>query len=96
MIRDRDSKFTTAFDEVFASVGIAAIKSPVRAPMANAYAERFVGTLRRECLDHLLIYNERHLRRVLKAYQRTTTATGRTKAETSARQTTTSPVRSST
>lgn len=69
LVRDRDCKFTTAFDEVFASVGIRVIKTPVRAPMANAYAERFVGTLRRECLDHLLIRNERHLRGVLARYE---------------------------
>lgn len=69
LIRDRDCKFTTAFDEVFSPVGIRVIKTPVRAPMANAYAERFVGTLRRECLDHLLIRNEPHLRGVLARYE---------------------------
>ena len=69
LIRDRDSKFTTGFDAVFASIGIRVVKTPTQAPMANAYAERFVGTLRRECLDHLLIRNERHLRSVLAEYQ---------------------------
>ncbi|UTI65170.1 integrase core domain-containing protein [Paraconexibacter antarcticus] len=69
LIRDRDCKFTTGFDQVFASIGIRVLKTPVRAPMANAYAERFVGTLRRECLDHLLIRNERHLRGVLTEYR---------------------------
>jgi putative transposase len=62
LIRDRDSKFTAAFDEVFAGNGTRIIKTPVRSPRANSYAERYAGTLRRECLDHLLIYGERHLR----------------------------------
>ena len=61
MIRDRDSKFTAAFDAVFAGADIAIIRTPVRAPRANAIAERFIGTLRRECLDHLLIIGPRHL-----------------------------------
>ncbi|UTI63272.1 integrase core domain-containing protein [Paraconexibacter antarcticus] len=70
LIRNRDCKFTTAFGAVFASIGLRTLKTPVRSPMANAYAERFVGTLRRECLDHLLIRNERHLRGVLAQYAR--------------------------
>ena len=69
LIRDRDAKFTAAFDSVFTDVGAKVIKAPVRAPRANAFAERFVGTLRRECLDHLLIVNERHLRGVLADWQ---------------------------
>jgi putative transposase len=69
LIRDRDCKYTTVFDAVFASIGIRVVKTPVQAPMANAYAERFVATLRRECLDHLLIRNERHLRGVLTEYR---------------------------
>jgi transposase InsO family protein len=59
LIRDRDSKFTTAFDEVFCGNGTRVVKTPVRSPRANSYAERFVGTLRRECLDHVLILGER-------------------------------------
>ena len=65
LIRDRDSKFTAAFDAVFAGADIRIIRTPVRAPRANAIAERFIGTLRRECLDHLLITGPRHLAAVL-------------------------------
>ena len=61
LIRDRDSKFTAAFDAVFTGADIRIIRTPVRAPRANAIAERFIGTLRRECLDHLLITGPRHL-----------------------------------
>src|SRR5215470_603954 len=65
LTRDRDSKFTTVFDEIFAGNGTRVIKTPVRSPRANAFAERLVGTLRRECLDHILILGEGHLRKVL-------------------------------
>jgi len=68
LIRDRDSKFTAAFDAVFSGNGTRVIKS--RSPRANSYAERFAGTLRRECLDHVLILGERHLREVLAEYAR--------------------------
>ena len=68
LIRDRDSKFTAAFDAVFAGADIRIIRTPIRAPRANAIAERFIGTLRRECLDHLLITGPRHLDIVLREY----------------------------
>ena len=70
LIRDRDSKFTAAFDEVLADNGTRIIKTPVRSPRANSFAERYAGTLRRECLDHVLIYGERHLHRTLAEYAR--------------------------
>jgi putative transposase len=65
LIRDRDSKFIAAFDDVFAENAARVIKPPVQAPPANAFAERFAGALRRECLDHVLILGERHLRKVV-------------------------------
>lgn len=68
LLRDRDAKFSGAFDEVFRTEGLSVVKTPVRAPRANAVAERWVGTVRRECLDHVLIFGRRHLERVLDAY----------------------------
>jgi putative transposase len=70
LMHDRDSKFTAAFDEVFRSEGIRTIRTPERAPRANAFIERWIGTVRRECLDRLLIVNRRHLERVLPIYIR--------------------------
>jgi putative transposase len=67
LIRDRDSKFSAGFDEVFRSEGIAVIRTPVGAPKAKAHAERWGGSVRRECLDWLLILGRRHLERVLRA-----------------------------
>lgn len=68
LIRDNDGKFTSAFDAVFSSEGIEVIHTPIRAPKANAVAERFVGTTRRECLDLLLIINRSHLQHVLREF----------------------------
>jgi len=68
LIRDRDSKFTAAFDAVFTGAYIRIIRTPVRAPRANAIAERFIRTLRRECLDHILITGPHHLAVVLREY----------------------------
>jgi transposase InsO family protein len=68
LIRDRDTKFTAASDVVFTSIGIQIIVTPVRDPQANAIAERWVGSVRRECTDRILIGGERHLRAVLAEY----------------------------
>ncbi|WP_426513368.1 integrase core domain-containing protein [Dactylosporangium sp. McL0621] len=68
LIRDRDTKYTAVFDQVFTAEGIKIVRTPPRAPRANAYAERWVRTVRRECLDRILIYNPRHLLTTLTEY----------------------------
>jgi putative transposase len=68
LIHDRDAKFPAAFDAVFRAAGVRVVRTPVRAPRANAVAERWVGTVRRECLDWLLILGQRHLEQVLSEY----------------------------
>jgi putative transposase len=68
VLHDRDAKFPAAFDRVFGAAGLEIVRTPFRAPNANAHAERWVRSVRAECLDHLLIANEAHLRRVLTDY----------------------------
>jgi len=68
LVRDRDATFTDTFDAIFASEGIRILRTPVRAPRANAFAERWIGTVRRELLDRMLILGQRHLENVLAGY----------------------------
>ncbi len=68
VIRDRDTKFAVPFDEVFRSEGVNVLKTPVRAPRANAFAERWIRTVRAECLDWILVLGRRHLERILTSY----------------------------
>jgi putative transposase len=68
LLHDRDTKFTAAFDQVFAAQNIEVIRTPIRAPNANAYAERWVRSIPQECLNQLITINERHLNSVLQEY----------------------------
>ncbi|MGH8940028.1 MAG: integrase core domain-containing protein [Actinomycetes bacterium] len=68
LIRDRDSKFSGPFDEVFRTEGVHIVRTPIRAPRANAFAERWVRTVRTECLDWMLVLGRRHLDHVLRVY----------------------------
>jgi putative transposase len=68
LLHDRDAKFSDPFDEIIRSEGVRVIKTPIRAPRANAVAERWVRTVRNECLDHLLVFGRRHLEQILGGY----------------------------
>ena len=68
LIHDRDTVFSTEVDEAVNGFGLKVLRTPVRSPMANAYCERVIGTLRRECLDYLIPLNARHLKRVLSEF----------------------------
>jgi len=68
LVRDRDTKFTATFDNVFASIGAETILTPVRAPTANAFAERWVRTVRKDGVDHVLVFSRRHLEMILGEY----------------------------
>ncbi len=70
LLRDNDSKYGAAFSRVAAATGVTELKTAYRAPRQNATCERFLGSVRRECLDHILILGEAHLRRVLREYAR--------------------------
>ena len=65
LIRDRDRIYSEGVDATLATMGLTILKTPVRAPQANAFCERLIGSIRRECLDWLILLNERHLRSVL-------------------------------
>jgi len=78
VLRDRDAKFSRAFDDLFRSEGAEILRSPVQAPNANAYAERWVGTVRAECLDWLLIVGAGTWSRRYGSMSSTTTSTART------------------
>ncbi len=68
LIRNRDTKFTASVDAAFAPAGTTIVKTPIRSPRANAICERVIGTLRRECLDRMLILGREHLETVLAEY----------------------------
>jgi putative transposase len=68
VLHDRDSIFSSELDGCLKLMGMQVLKTPYRAPQANAFCERLIGTIRRECLDHVIVWNERHVRRILKEW----------------------------
>jgi putative transposase len=68
LLHDRDAKFSGPFDQIIRSEGVRVIKTPIRAPKANAVAERWVRSVRNDCLDHVLVLGRRHLEQVLRGY----------------------------
>ncbi len=68
LLHDRDAKFSGPFDEIMRGEGVRVVKTPVRAPQANAIAERWVRSVRNECLDHVLVFGRRHLEQILRGY----------------------------
>ena len=78
LVRDRGSQFIAAFDEIFRTDGLKILKAPIRTPVANAFDERWIGTLRRELLDRTLVWNQRQLQRLVVDYIATATPTGPT------------------
>jgi transposase InsO family protein len=68
LVHNRDTTFDAAFSRVVEAFGLTAVRTAPRSPWQNPYVERVIGSIRRECLDHVIIFNERHLRRVLRTY----------------------------
>ena len=80
VVRDQDSIYSEGVDRTIAAMGLTVLKTPVRAPQANAFCEHLIGTIRRECLDFVIPLNERHLRRLLRSGSLTTIVAARTRA----------------
>jgi transposase InsO family protein len=68
LIHDQDSIYSDGVDRTIAAMGLTILKTPVRSPQANAFCERLIGTIRRECLDWMMLFNEGHLRRILRQW----------------------------